>query len=227
MRLVLLSALALAIAFLIPVFASLPTYNDLGGIFVRTASLYLNLNLFNSAIIIVALLFSLLFLSFAIVVMNVVVKSDRTHTRVKTEVLRALEQYTGMVFVVLLLYTIVILAANALAYRTGYSAIATIIAALLLAPLVFYAPSSIIIDERGISNAMRASVGFFLKRFDYFVIWLAVSILMLTILDLVAVGVGGALLSGYLMLVLSSVFVLPFLLLLQGQLYISRFKLLG
>ena len=63
--LILLSSIAFIIAFLIPIFASFPTYNDLGGVLLRSASIYLNLNPFNTAIIVISILFSLLFLSFA------------------------------------------------------------------------------------------------------------------------------------------------------------------
>ena len=145
----LISAVALVIASLVPIFASLPTYNDIGGVFLRTASAFLNLNIFNSAVIIAAFLFSLIFISFAMVMMNVIVKHNRTRTRVRAEVMRNLERFTGMVFAVLLLYSVIVLAVNVLTYSTGYSAAITAIVALLLSPFIFYAPSSIVIDERG------------------------------------------------------------------------------
>ena len=103
LRLVLLAAVALIIAFLVPAFASLPTYNDLGGIFLRTSSIYLNLNIFNSAVIIVSFLFALIFISFAMVMINVVVKHSRTRTKVRYEVIRSLERFTGIVFAALLI----------------------------------------------------------------------------------------------------------------------------
>jgi hypothetical protein len=224
--LVLLSAVALIIASLVPLFASLPTYNDLGGVFLRTSSIYLNLNVFNSAIIIISFLFALIFISFALVMINVIVKHSRTRTKIKTAVISSLERSTGIVFVTLLIYSVVVFAVNILTYSTGYSQAITAIVALLLTPLIFYAPSSIVIDERGLFNAMKSSVAFFFKKFDYFLIWLVVAVLLFSVLDFVFIHAFGTFGSRYVMLVVSSVFVLPFLMLMQGEMYLNRFGLL-
>ncbi len=225
-RLVILSGISLIIASIIPVFASLPTYDDLGGIFLRTASLYLNLTPFSAAVIIISLLFSLLFLSFASVIMNIIIKHSRTSTKVRQEVMHAVEKYTGRVFVVLLLYAVVVFAVDAALYSTAYASAATAIAALVLAPLIFYAPSSIVIDDYGIIRSMRASAKFFFKRIDYFVAWIVIAVVLLTLLDAVLIPLTGTMVSRYLLLAISSLFVLPFLMLLQGESYISRFGLL-
>ncbi len=224
--LVLISAAALVIAFLVPVFASLPTYNDLGGVFLRTSSIYLNLNIFNSAVIIIAFLFALVFISFALVMINVIVKHSRTRTKIKNAVMSSLERYTGIVFSTLLIYSVIVFAANILSYNTGYSQAITAIVALVLTPLVFYAPSSIVIDERGLFRAMKSSVSFFFKKFDYFLLWLVVAVILFTVLDFVFIHAFGTFASRYVMLVVSSVFVLPLLMLMQGEMYLNRFGLL-
>lgn len=224
--LVLISAVALIIAFLVPAFASLPTYNDLGGVFLRTSSIYQNLNIFNSAIIIISFLFALIFISFAMVMINVVVKHSRTRTKVKNAVLTSLERYTGIVFVVLLIYSVIVFGVNVATYSTGYSAVITALAALALTPLVFYAPASIVIDEKGLFRSMKASVAFFFKRFDYFLLWLVFAIVLFTVLDFGFIHALGTFASRYVMLVVSSVFVLPLLMLMQGEMYLNRFGLL-
>ena len=60
--------------------------------------------------IIVSFLFSLIFISFAMVMINVIVKHSRTRTKVKTAVIRSLERFTGIVFVTLLIYSIIVFA---------------------------------------------------------------------------------------------------------------------
>ncbi|MGC8694559.1 MAG: hypothetical protein ACP5RI_02990, partial [Candidatus Micrarchaeia archaeon] len=86
-----LFSISFIIAFAILVFASLPTYSDAGGIFLRIQSLYMDMNAFNASIIIISTLLSLLFLSFAIVAINIVVKHKRTATRITKEVIEGLE----------------------------------------------------------------------------------------------------------------------------------------
>ena len=224
--LILLSSISFIIAFLIPIFASFPTYNDAGAVLLRTASIYLNLNPFTTAIIVIAILFSLLFLSFAIVAINIVVKHSRTQTKIRTAVINGLEKYTTNVFVILLLATVVIVLADILSFNTGYSGLIAAVFALAITPFVFYAPASIVIDDHGVLRSMAASFKFFTKRFDYFLVWLVIAVVVITLFDFVFIAAGGTALSRYVMLIFSSIFILPFLVLLQGELYISRFKLL-
>ncbi len=225
-RLLLLFSLPFVIAFLIPVFASLPTYNDAGAIFLRTASAFVNLNALNASIIAVAVLFSLLFLSFSIVAINVIVKHSRTHVRVKQDVIRGLEKYTGRVFVLLLLFTTVVLLVNVGTYGLGHYGLITSVIVLVFTPFLFYAPSSIVIDDNGILRSMRSSLRFFIKRFDYFLLWLVIAIVGITAFDFIFIAASGTILSRYAMLIFNSLFILPFLVVIQSQMYMKRFPLL-
>ena len=224
--LILLFSISFVIALIIPIFASLPTYSDIGAIFVRTASIFVNLSALSSAIIIAATIFSLLFLSFAIVAMNIIVKHSRTQVKIRKEVTRGIERYTGRVFAVLFLYSLILIVANLLSYSYGASGLVTALVGLIFAPLFFYAPSSIVIDESGIRHAMRASLSFFAKRFDYFLLWLVIAIAVITVFDLIFITASGTEISRYAMLVFDSVFILPFLVVLQSQMYMKRFALL-
>ncbi len=224
--LLLLFSISFVIALLIPIFATLPTFTAIGGIFVRSASIFVNLGAIGAAVIIASTLFSLLFLSFAIVSINVIVKHSRTHLRVRHEVMDGLEKYTGRVFIVLLFYTAIVMAANILSYGTGASGAVTAVVGLLFTPLFFYAAPSIVIDESGIWHSMKASAMFFFKRFDYFLLWLAISIVVISVFDVVFITASGTLVSRYAMLVFDSLFILPFLVVLQSQMYMKRFALL-
>jgi hypothetical protein len=187
----------------------------------------MNLNIFNTAVIVSSVFFSLLFMSFAVVAINIIVKHSRTHTRIKKEMLEGLEKYTAKVFAVLLLYVLIILLVNVLSYNMRYSSALTACVGLALAPLFFYSPASIVIDDNKILRAMKASAKFFIRRFDYTLLWLVLSILLLTAFDFIFITIGGAMLSRYLMLMFNSLFILPFLVLLQSELYMKRFKLLS
>lgn len=226
LKLLLLFSLAFIIAFLIPMFASIPTYNDAGSIFLRTASLFMNLNMLNASIIAIAIFFSLLFLSFSIVAINIVVKHSRTHLKIKEEVLKGIEKYISKVFVVLLLFTVIILLVNLAFYNLGVSGIATYLVVLALTPFLFYAPSSIVIDDLSIIRSIKASLKFFVKRFDYFLLWLVLAIIVITFFDFIFIVGTGTIISRYLMLVVNSLFILPFFVVLQSEMYLKRFPLL-
>ena len=224
-ELILFSALSLIIAVVIPLFSPFPTYLDLGSTFLRTASVYTNLNAFNIVIIMASTLFSLLFLSFAIVMINLIIKYRKTRVRIGTDVIAALEKYTGNVFFVLFLFTFILMFVNVISYNTNYSALLTAIVGIALTPLFFYAPSSIVIDERNFIRAIKSSILFIVKRFDYFLLWLVIAIVLLTITDLIFMPLGPVL-SGYILLIFDSIFILPFLLVLQSEMYINRFAML-
>ncbi|MCL5423658.1 MAG: hypothetical protein M1385_01070 [Candidatus Marsarchaeota archaeon] len=226
LELIFLFSVAFIIAFLIPVFASLPTFNDAGAIFIRTSSIFTNLNIVSTSVIIAALFFSLLFLSFAIVAINILVRHTRTHTKIKEEVIKGIEHYTSRVFIVLLLYSAIIILVNIATYGYGISGVATAIVGILLLPIFFYAPSAIVIDEHRVLPAIRSGVNFFFKRFDYVFVWLVIAILALTIFDFIFIVLTGTTISRYAMLIFNAFVILPFLVVLQSQMYMKRFAIM-
>lgn len=226
-KLLLLFSLSFVIALLIPLFAAFPTYNDVGGTFLRLASIS-SLNLLDTAVIVAATLFSLLFFSFAMVMINVVVKHTRTSTKIKSDVISSLERYTGRVFLALLLYMIIIAASSILSYSVvpSLSGIVTSIVALIAFPFFLYAPSSIVIDEKRLVHAMQASANFFVKRLDYTLLWVVVVIVLVSLFDLLFIALGGTSASRYALLVFNGLFILPFIVVLQSQMYMKKFPLL-
>ncbi|MFI5412809.1 MAG: hypothetical protein ACHQX1_02870 [Candidatus Micrarchaeales archaeon] len=226
--LILLFSLSFLIAFLIPIFASFPTYNDMGGIFLRLSSLLVNLTQFTTAIIIFSTLFSLLFLSFAIVAMNVIVKHSRTHTKIRQEVVDGLEKYTAKVFITLLFFTIIVAFFEISSYIYGISQLLSALIAIVMIPFFFYAPASIVMDDASVLRAMKASMKFFIARFDYIILWFVMAMVLLTVFDYVFILAGGTnpIFSRYLTIIFNAIFIMPFLVVLQSQSYIGRFGLL-
>ena len=226
LQLIFLSAISAIIAFIIPVFASFPTYNDAGSIFLRTASVFVNLTPVNIAVIIASTVLSTLFLSFAIVAINVMVKHSRTHTKITREVMTGLETYTGKVFLVLLLFTAVMTITNLITYEYQMANYLTWIAALILTPFFFYSPASIVIDDNKIIRSFKASLKFISKKPKYFALWLGCAVASYTVLDLLAMSITGPLVAEYLVLIIGSLLILPFLIMLQGESYMKRFSML-
>jgi hypothetical protein len=223
---ILLFSISFVIALLIPVFASFPTYGDMGALFLRTSSVFLNIDYINGAIIVFSTLFSILFLSFAIVAICIIVKHSRTYTKIAKEVMDGIEKYTAKVFLVLLLYALIVLVLQIFSYISGIpSAVASLIA-LAFTPLFFYAPASIVIDDKRVIRSIQASISFFMSRLDYFLLWLAIAIVVLSAFDYVFVSLTSADISRYVMLVFNALFIMPFLVVLQAEMYMRRFKLL-
>ena len=225
-RLILLFSLSFLIAFAIPILAAFPTFNDSGAILIRTSSLfYFNITPLSASVIIIASIFSLLFLSFAIVSINVIVKHSRMHVRVSAEVLKGIEKYTGRIFAVLGLFTLAIFASEILTYGIKPVGLITAIVGLALTPFVFYAPASIVMEDSRIGRAMKRSAKFFVSGFGYFLIWLAMAIAAITLINLLFITAVPSF-SEYLSIILNSVLVMPFLIVFQSEAYLKKFPMM-
>ena len=106
------------IALLIPALVNTPVFSALGGTFVRTGSIP-DITGGELGVIIAGALASLYLMSFVIVNINIVIKSQRTSTNIKAEVLRGITGYTLNVFVMFLLGAIALLIIQLLTFELG------------------------------------------------------------------------------------------------------------
>jgi len=225
-RLVLLFSIPFIIAFLIPLLAPLPTYISSGGIFIRTASVFLNITAFGLVVIVVSLFLSLLFLSFAFVAISLIVKAKRTYTKHPGSVLRDVEKYTARVFVVLLAYAFVLTIVNIGSYFLGLEQVLTPLVGFFLFMAIFYAPTAIVIDNKKISTALNQSARMAAREPQYFLLWIALITVVVALLDYVIIHATGTLLSSYIFLVVNSLLVLPYFVIFQAEAYMKRFSIL-
>ncbi|MGC8567904.1 MAG: hypothetical protein ACP5RP_01425 [Candidatus Micrarchaeia archaeon] len=231
-RAVLLFSLSFIIALAMPLLAQLPTYMASGGIFLRLAGFYNNTSSMDLFVIVVGVMLSLLFLSFSIVAINVLVKHSRTYRGITEEVVKGLEKYTSKVFAILLLYMSFIVFPEFAAYYTiGHASAIAALLSLLLLPLFFYAPNSIVIDDSNIKYAIKNSFLFFIRKFHYFLLWITVAIILVFAFNFIFLMLAGSTsftiaLAKICMLVFNAVIIMPFLVILQSEIYMQRFPLL-
>ncbi len=225
LKLVLLFSIPFIIASLIPLFAPFPTYISAGAIFLRNSSIFLNLNFISLAVIIAAFFLSLLFISFAFVAINLIVKSKRTHTKASSRVLKGIEKYTVNVLIVLLIYSIVLSIASVLGYMAGIQALITGIVGFFGFVFVFYAPSAIVMEDKKIIRSMIDSVRLVVSAPQYFLLWLVLLVVIISLLDSVFI-ITVAQISRYIMLVITSLFILPYFVILMTESYMKKFPIL-
>ena len=197
-----------------------------GAIFLRSASIFLNINVFGLAVIVISSLLSLLFLSFAFVAISLIVKAKRTFTKHAGAVLHEVEKYTARVFVVLLFYAFVLTLVDISSYLFGLEGIVTPIVGFFMFMAIFYAPTAIVIDNRKIVNAIKHSAGVVARKPQYFIAWFVLITVVIAVLDFISIVVAGALFSSYLLLVINSLFVLPYFIIFQAEAYMKHFPLL-
>ncbi len=227
-KLVLLFSIPFAIAFAIPLVAHLFTYVTLGGTFLSTAGTFNGIDVPSMVIIVVSTIFSLLFLSFAFVAISMIVKSRKTHVSIGKRALMEIEKHIGKVFAVLLLYSFILLAINLLSYAfaPGLAAGITALFGFIIGAITFYAPSAIVIDNKRVLRSIGDSVRLVVHTPQYYLLWITLLTLVISLLDVIAIAVFGTVLSGYVTLILISIFVLPYFVILQTEAYMRKFPLL-
>ncbi len=224
-KLVLLFSIPFVIAFLIPLLAPLPSFTSLGAIFLRSASIFTNLNFTTVAVIFAAMFFSLLFISLAFVLINLIVKAKKTRLSISKRVLLDIEKYIGRVFLVLVIYTIALLIANIAGYLIGAQALLTGLVGFFAFIPIFYAPNAIVIDGRGVLHAMSDSIRLVAKKPTYFVIWLLLATVAISVIDFIFVSILGVY-AGYAVLLVVSLLALPYFIIFIAEAYMRRFPIL-
>ena len=216
------------IAFAIPLLATLPTYISAGAIFLRSASIFVNgnISLLSLAVITVSTIFSLLFLSFAFVLISILVKSKRTHSTIGSRTFKNIEAHVGKVFAIFLVYTIMVIAANIIGYSFGISALLTAAVGFFVFAIIFYAPSAVVVDDKKIMRAIKDSARLVLREPQYFILWLVLVTIVISVLDMASISIFGTFWSRYIALVLNSLFVVPFFVIFIAEAYMDRFRLL-
>ncbi len=229
LKLVWLFSIPFAIAFIIPIAAHLSTYVTLGGIFLSGAGMA-GISVFSIAVIVVSYIFTLLFLSFAYVAISLIVKSRKTHSGIGKRALMEIEKHVGKVFVILMIYGFLLLAVNLASYALFPSAavLITAIFGLLIGTVMFYAPSAVVIDNKRVGRAITDSVKLIRSSPQYYAIWVLLFAVTISVLDAIIIAIPwGPVVSGYVMLFLISIVILPYFVILQTEAYMRKFPLLS
>ncbi|VVB57893.1 Uncharacterised protein [Candidatus Anstonella stagnisolia] len=225
-NLILFFAIPALFAFVIPVLVGTPTYNALGGIYLRTGSIP-DLSEFSLGVMVVALLVSLYLLSFAIVNINIVVKSQRTNTSIKTEVLKGITTYTVNVFWILLVAQMVLLIVQLLTYGMPAQQIIAPLLSLLISIPILFAPAALVIDGLRPWRALEKSVEITFSKLHYVALWVVLSLIVLSVVDglslfLLPQGIGT-----WVAVVLNALVLMPFLIVMLAQIYMSKYTIIS
>ena len=213
------------IGLLIPTLVNTPVFAALGGTFLRTGSIP-DLTAADFGVVIIALLTSLYLVSFAIVNINIVIKSQRTGTNIKNEVLKGITGYTFNVFLMFLLGTIALLIIQLLTFELGVQSWFSPVLSLIVWLPLFYAPTGLVIDELRPFRAAQKSFNMVFSKLPYFVLWLAISFVLLSLLDIIFLSLLPHKWGSLAVLLANSLFVMPFLVVLQTQTYLSKYTIL-
>ena len=213
------------IAFLIPAMVNTPVFSALGGSFLRTGSIP-DLTASDLGVVIIGVLVSLYLVSFAIVNINIVIKAQRTGTSIKKEVLKGITGYTLNVFSLFLLGTIALLIIQLVTFEMGAQRwLAPLLSLIVWLPL-FYAPAGLVIDDLRPFRAAQKSVSMVINKLPYFLLWLVIAFVLLALFDGLSLALLPHKVGSLVVLLLNSLLLMPFLIVLQTQIHMSKYTIL-
>ena len=222
-RLILFFSLPFLLA--VPVAMLLPNYLALGGAFMRFASVPVDVQLTDIVLMIVGFVISLVLICFALVNITMLVRAQRGLIGIRREWLEAVGKYTSRVFWTFLFITALIMLANIWLFEWGLHDLqGQLIAFVLWLPL-FYVPQAVVIDEMGPVKAMAASIRAIGSKPQFFLLWLALGIVALSVVDGIALATG-MFEARWAVLAVNALVVLPFLTVMQTHAYIRKFTIL-
>jgi len=222
--LILIFSIPFLFAFLIPVLVPAPTYVALGSVFLRTGSLA-ELSLFDIVVTAIAYALTVFLIADTVANINLIVRSKRTLTTIKKEVLGAIGTYAARIFYIYTLMLLLLFIVQLLTYENPLQSWIYPLFAFVLSFLLFFVPPAVVIDHSDTPTAIKRSVKMALRIPHMILIWTVFSLVVLSVVKVFADVLFSSPYSGYFVLVINSLFVLPFLIVLQTHMYMEKYPL--
>ncbi len=222
--LVALFSIPFLIAVLIANLVAADTFLAAGGLFLSTAMIP-DLSALDIVLTIIAYAVIMFIISDTIVNLNILVRSRRTLNETTTEMILAMKTHAMRILYILTLAVLVMFVMQLLTYDHPLRTWLYPISMLVFFFFISFSMPAVVIDNASTSNALEYSIRFALRKPLLVIKW------MLTLVVLL----GGAMVFSYytlsspfweyLVLLLNSLVFLPFMLILQTQMYMEKYPL--
>ncbi len=222
---VLLFSVPLLVSILVLEIVAVPTFPAVGGVFLRIGSLP-NLTPFQAGVMILGVLISIYFIALAVVSITLLIKSQKTRMNIRQEILKSTRTYVLNLFILYVIMMLIWSAVQLLTYNISHREIITPVLILLITLPFFYAPMALVIDNLPPERAVYNSVKHVYRKPLLFLIWLIVGSVLLTISTWIGYALPGDW-GSYITLVINSLLIVPYLIILQIHMYLSKYSILG
>lgn len=224
LKLILVFSIPVLLALLIPLLVVAPTYLALGGVFVRTGSIP-ELSLFDIIFTAIAYIASLFLISDTIVNVNLIILSKRTLTNIKKTILGAMGTYAMRIFYVCTLMLLVIFVFQLITYENSLQSWLYPLFVIILSFLLLFVPPAVVIDNLDTPSAIKRSVLMALEKPVLVLAWGVVGFVLVVLTEILSFAILPHPISEYAVLLINSFIILPFLVVLQTQMYMEKYPL--
>ena len=222
--LVALFSIPFIIAILIANLVAAPTYLAAGALFLRTGSIP-ELSILDIVITVVAYALIMFIVSDTVVNLNILVRSRRTMTETTTEMILAMKTHAIRIFYILTIGLLVMLVVQLLLYDNQLGTWIYPVVTLVLWFFLSFSMPAVVIDNASTANAIEYSVRFALNRPLMVIKWMLILFVLLGVTMIFSYYTLSSPFWQNLVLLLNSIVFLPFLLILQTQLYMEKYPL--
>ncbi len=222
--LIVLFSVPFVFAFLIPVLVAAPTYLALGGVFLRTGSIP-ELSLADLLITAAGYALALFLIADTIVNVNIIVRSKRTLTDITKDIAGAMRTHATRIFYIYTLMLLVLFIVQLVLYDNPFQSWLYPLFLLAISYLLFFVPPAVVIDNSDTPSAIRRSAQMALRKPRFFIMWTLITLFSLSLVKVVADFLFSGVFAAYFVLLVNSLIVLPFLIVLQTQMYMEKYPL--
>jgi hypothetical protein len=212
------------LAFIIPMLAGVPTYITFGSIYLRFNSLP-ELTPWFITVIGIGVAIATYLVSFSVVNINSIVKSERTMLNIPTEMVKSIGTYSLRLFWVYIILLLLLWIGQVLFQPTNYASLAIPIYNFVMMLMFLFVPSAIVMEEMSVANAIKRSIEF-IRRFPiHTLFYLGVITILITVADAVLLLI--PFYPQYLVMITNVLFILPFTIILAAHMFISKYSIIG
>lgn len=227
-RLIYIIALSvpLFISWFILIIIQAPTYPTLGAPHIRTGS-FPDLSFLDVFIVIVGYLVAMLIVAETVVNINLLIKSKRMQTSPSSEVWKGLENYALPVFYYFIILFLIVIIAQLLTFERPLQSIIYPLIIFLISFYTFFTAPAIVIDEEDTFSALKRAYKLAKHKPKLIFAWTVFGLIVLTLLGWIFLDLNiiPKPFSTFLFVAINILFVSPFLLILQTQMYVEKYPL--
>lgn len=224
LKLIVLFSIPFLLAFAILSLVAAPTYQALGGLFNRTGSIP-ELSILDIVLIAIAYILSFFIIADTITNVNLIIKAKRTRNFTTTEVFKAMGIYATRIFYIYTIMLLLIFVIQLAIYDNPLKTWLYPLFTFLLSFFLFFVAPAVVIDGESTAGAISKSINMAMRKPGFILTWAVIGLVLLSALKVLADFIFPYTISAYIVLFFNSLFVLPFLIVLQTQMYMEKYPL--
>jgi len=217
-------AIPFVIAVIIALLVSNQTYLASGAPFLRTESLS-ELSITDIIVAVAAYVIIMFIISSTIVNINIIVRSRRTLTDTTTEMINAMKSHAIRIFYISTLAVLIMFIIQLVTYDLPFRTWIYPILMLVFFFFISFSFPAVVIDNASTGSALEYSVRFALSKPLMVIAWMLTGVILLLVVMIIAYLLFPSPYWQYLVMLLNSIIILPFLLVLQTQMYMEKYPL--